>query len=85
MSQIEKSSDKRTKKRINTSIKRDGVHPRDWLMFNKPWACEDCSHFDEARGSCTLGYNPSPHLRETQRKSYELSGKIAFCRFLEID
>lgn len=72
-------------KKARISIKRDVVNPKDYLNYHSPVSCEDCSHFDPEKVWCSLGYNPEPHLKKTQQKSYELSGNMAFCRFLEID
>lgn len=76
---------KKTPSRIRPSMKKDVIHPRDFNAFKIPYACEDCSHFASATKTCTLGFNTEPHLRENANKSYQLSGKIAQCRFLEID
>ena len=75
----------RTPKRLRTSIKFDTVNPTDYLKYKFPAACEDCTHFDREKTVCTLGYEVSWHRREFQQKSFELSGKMALCRFLEID
>jgi hypothetical protein len=72
-------------KRIHPSIKKDGVNPSDFLKYDFRSACEDCSHFDSLKILCTLGYNTAPHLKTQQLHDYETSGKIAQCRFLEID
>ncbi|MBC7741527.1 MAG: hypothetical protein H7061_04990 [Bdellovibrionaceae bacterium] len=74
-----------TPKRIGSSIKKDAIHPRDYNAYTLPYACEDCSHFKAENESCTLGLMTEPHLRRTQVRSYEISGKIALCRFQEID
>jgi hypothetical protein len=76
---------KKTPKRITQSIKRDGVHPTDYIKYVLLSACEDCSHFDAAAERCTFGYNSAHHRRAQQLKDYEMSGKMALCRFLEID
>ncbi|MEZ0390611.1 MAG: hypothetical protein ACAH59_00245 [Pseudobdellovibrionaceae bacterium] len=76
---------RRTPKRLSTSIRFDSVNPTDYLKYDFRFACEDCSHFNSEGGNCTLGYNSAWHRREFQKKSYELSGKMALCRFLEID
>ncbi len=79
----------KTPKRLTPSIKKDYVHPSDYLNFDHRWSCEDCSHFkrkDELSGeACTIGYIISHHLKAQQIHDYELSGKMAFCRFHEID
>lgn len=67
------------------SIKYDVVDPRDHLYYNHAFACEHCSHFSTIGPTCTLGYNVEPHLLTRQLTSYNKTGKMAFCRFLEID
>ena len=71
--------------RIRPSMKKDVIQAKDFNHFNIPFACEDCSHFASLTKTCTLGFKTEPHLRENALKSYELSGKTAQCRFLEID
>ncbi len=71
--------------RINPSIKKDGIHPAAYMKYKLPWACEDCVYFAPETEKCILGYITEPHRRDNQRKSYEMSGKVALCRFLEID
>ncbi len=75
----------KTPKRIGSSIKKDAIHPADFNRYNLPFACEDCVHFASERESCTLGLITEPHLKRNQIHSYELSGKMALCRFQEID
>jgi hypothetical protein len=72
-------------RRPRNSIKLDGIDPRLYNKIKILSACEDCSHFAAGSESCTLGYNPSNHRRVTQQHSYELRGKLAVCRFIEID
>lgn len=72
-------------KKARTSIKRDMIHPKDYLAYHFPISCEDCVHFDADKVWCSLGYNPEPHLKKSQQKSFELTSSVAFCRFHEID
>ena len=74
-----------TKKRIYASIKKDVVNPSDYLHYDIRSACEECSHFNAVQIQCTLGYNVSPHLKSQQTHDMELSGRMAQCRFHEID
>lgn len=74
-----------TAKRLKTSIKTDVIHPSDYARFDFRFACEDCSHFTTEEQRCTLGYESKWHRKEFQKTSYELTGKMALCRFLEID
>jgi hypothetical protein len=71
--------------RLHTSIKKERVHPADYLRYDTRFSCEDCSHFDGEKILCTIGYNPQHHLKAVQTEQYLLSGNMAFCRFLEID
>lgn len=75
----------KTAPRLQASIKKDAVHPSDYLRYDTRFSCEDCSHFDGLRIVCTLGYHPEHHLKAVQTRQYELAGNMAFCRFLEID
>lgn len=63
----------------------DKVHPSDYINLQIIYACEQCSHFDEANQHCTIGYNAQMHLAAVQDHMYQLSGRMAFCRFAEID
>jgi hypothetical protein len=74
-----------TPKRLRSSIRLDAVNPQDFMKYNLPFACEDCTHFDRENESCTLGYNSRLHRRAEQYRTYCLNGKMALCRFLEID
>lgn len=75
----------KTVKRIKPSMKRESILASDYNHFNLPFSCEDCSHFDSENIICTFGLNPIPHLRSTQKHTYEVSGQMALCRFQEID
>lgn len=74
-----------TPKRVSQSIKKDNVKASDYLNYEHRWSCEDCTHFKSSDESCTLGYVTSHHLQRQQDHDFELGGKIAFCRFHEID
>jgi hypothetical protein len=74
-----------TPKRLRQSIRFDTVNPSDYLKYRFPICCEECTHFNSETGACTIGYEPKWHRRDFQIKSCELSGKIALCRFMEID
>lgn len=75
----------KTPRQVRRSLILDPIHPRDWRDTKIIYACEQCSHFAPATKSCTLGYVAENHLLETQRQTYEMYGKVAFCRFCEID
>ena len=75
----------KTPKRLQPSIKKDGIRPDLYRRLTLPWACDDCSHFDSENEQCTLGYNSRHHRRSQQEHDYLLSGKMALCRFQEVD
>jgi hypothetical protein len=70
---------------LKRSLILDPIHPRDFRELEIIYTCEQCSHFDAANKACTIGYDASLHREEVQRRNYELTGKVAFCRFSEID
>lgn len=82
---ISVSLSKKTVKRIKPSMKRETILAADYNKYILPFSCEECSHFASENTSCTLGLNTFPHLAATQKKSYDLSGQMALCRFQEID
>lgn len=67
------------------SLILDPIHPRDFRELNFTYSCEQCSHFDPATEQCTIGYEASKHRQADQLRLYELTGRMAFCRFMEID
>lgn len=70
---------------IKRSVILDPIHPRDFRTLNIIYSCEQCSHFDSENKACTIGYDASKHMKKTQDYLYNLTGKVAFCRFVEID
>lgn len=76
---------KTTTRPLRQSIKKDRIHPSDFLKYKIPFACEDCSHFKAEGQTCTIGFWTLNHLKERQVKKYLLSGEMAICRFMEID
>jgi hypothetical protein len=66
------------------AIRLDGVNPSDFMKYDFMFACEQCSHFDNSSRTCTIGYD-AQHTRDRQLRLYNLTGKMAFCRFMEID
>ncbi len=78
-------SARRPFKSSRRSIKYDRVQASHLLGHKVRFSCEDCSHFNRGQESCTLEFVSAPHRKERQMKDYELTGHIAFCRFLEID
>jgi hypothetical protein len=85
MSGSMKKGSSKTPKRLRTSIRFDPISPSDYLRYQMPSACEDCTHFDSVSEKCTMGYDPQWHRKKFQEQSYFLTGKMALCRFLEID
>lgn len=69
---------------VRRSIRLDKVHPMHINHFDLRIFCDDCSHYSTTGKICTIGF-VAQHTREKQMKLYELTGQIAFCRFLEID
>ena len=67
------------------SLILDPIHPRDMRELNLIYYCEQCSHFDHGGKTCTIGYDASKHVKAAQDKYYELMGRVAYCRFCEID
>jgi hypothetical protein len=72
------------KKTPRVSMRLDRVHPRDFNGKKLIYACEHCSHYDAVKKFCSMGFQPRFDL-ESQHRLYDLTGHMAFCRFLEID
>ena len=70
---------------IRRTLILDPIHPRDYREFTIIHCCEQCSHFAHDRKACTIGYEAENHLAARQRELYERTGRVAFCRFCEID
>lgn len=81
----QKASNKNPFKSSRRSVIFDKVHPKDFNQLNMIYYCEQCSHYDFDNDRCTIGYESSIHAKAFQDKMYELSGRVAFCRFCEID
>lgn len=67
------------------SIILDAIKARDLREMNVIYCCEQCSYFDSRKKSCAMGFKVEKHLRENQWKTYNLTGKMAFCRSQEVD
>lgn len=76
---------KKSSKRIGSSIIKESIGPAAYNKYKLPYSCEDCTHFKKTDESCTLGMPTEAHLRKNQIISYNISGKIALCRIQEID
>lgn len=74
-----------TPKRVRRSIKLDRVQAADFNRLNMTFACEHCSYFAPQNKECMMGMPTSHHLLEQQLKTFNTTGHMAFCRFLEID
>jgi hypothetical protein len=81
MSEVKKERIKSSKK----GVIFDPIDPRLFNTMNVMFCCEQCSHFDEISQSCTIGYDASKHLYKVQMHTYHLNGRMAACRFQEID
>jgi hypothetical protein len=84
MSLPSKNQQNSRKKSPRVSMRLDRVKPSDLSAIKLVYACEHCSHYDRVKKFCSMGFNPRFDL-ETQNKLYNLTGFMAFCRFLEID
>ncbi len=71
-------------KRHRRRIKLDRVQASDLANFEVRFFCEDCSHFSSTNKTCTMGY-VAQHTKKEQMEIYQITGHMAFCRFLEID
>ena len=71
-------------RRPKKSIKLDKVDPQDFMQLNIIYCCEQCGHYSPSTRVCTMGFRPQ-HTRAEQLALYDLTGKMAFCRFIEID
>lgn len=72
-------------RKLHRSVIKDPVKARDFNKINIVFACEQCSYFQAEDGKCNLGFPNDLHKEEAQLKSYNMSGRFAFCRYLEID
>jgi hypothetical protein len=63
----------------------DPIHPRDYRELTIIHCCEQCSHFAPGTQTCTIGYDAFNHTAAKQKENYERLGRVAFCRFCEID
>jgi hypothetical protein len=77
------------KKPINPPIRRrlilDAIEPQYWGKLEVTYYCEQCSYYIPESEGCTMGLPTAPHRKEQQQKTYELTGRVAFCRYLEVD
>lgn len=72
-------------KKSSRSVIKDPVKAKDFNQLNIIFACEQCSYFQPHNGLCNLGFPNGVHKRKAQMKNYNMSGRLAFCRYSEID
>jgi hypothetical protein len=70
---------------IRRTLILDPIHPRDYRELTVIHCCEQCSHFAPGTQTCTIGYDAANHLQARQKETYDRLGRVAFCRFCEID
>ena len=63
----------------------DPVKASDFLNLNIVYACEQCTYFSEEKKTCAMGFNTALHLKKNQDELYNRTGRLAICRFQEID
>ena len=78
-------SKKRSFRSSKRGVIRDPINPGMFNSMNIMYCCEQCSHFDADNEFCTIGYDASKHLKRVQMHWYNLSGRMAACRFQEVD
>lgn len=71
-------------KRPRRPIQLDTIHPVDFRRYELAFFCDDCSHFSSGDKTCMLGYR-AQHTRAEQEAIFELTGRMALCRAIEID
>ena len=67
------------------SVILDRIDPTEFRTLKFTYCCEQCVHFDCEKIDCSLGQSHDLHGKEAQLRTYNLTGKMALCRFLEID
>ena len=70
---------------LKKSIILDAFQAGDLRSLNIMYACEQCTYFEEPNRTCNLGFKSEPHQKAAQDRLYNLTGKMALCRFMEID
>ncbi len=74
-----------SKTKVAGEIIKDWVSLDLYSKYNYKTACEDCTHFDFENETCTFGFPTTPHLKKNQINDLAMTGKMAFCRAMEID
>jgi hypothetical protein len=85
MNNVNEPRNKKASRPPKASIRRDGIPAWAYQSLRLTIACEDCTHFKRSDLSCTIGYLTSHHLKAFQEVEYNRTGKVALCRFMEID
>ncbi len=85
MSQNTQNQGAFTPKRIRRAIKMDRLQASDFRQLDIIYCCEQCSFYCPNNKECLMGMPTEPHRQEEQLKTFNLTGHMAFCRFLEID
>lgn len=67
------------------SIIKDPVSAADFNNLNLIYACEQCTYFNPTNKACAMGFKVDIHLKKNQDAQYALNGRLAICRFQEID
>lgn len=75
----------KSKPPLRRGMIHDAIDPQLFNKINIIMSCEQCSYFDCEQIRCTLGHDHKKHLHSVQMKNYELTGRVALCRNLEID
>ncbi len=79
------SATKNQKTPYRRSMIKERVNPSDFNNLNIQYNCEQCVYFMDKESVCNLGFIIKNHTKEEQDLSYNMSGHMKFCRFLEID
>jgi hypothetical protein len=52
----------------------------DIQVYALKYSCENCIHFEQQRGGCSLGFVPGPH----RARAIEPGDTIVFCKTFEL-
>jgi len=80
-----KNMSKNKKSTIKRSMIKERMKASDLNTLNIQYTCEQCVYFMDLEATCNLGFKTNNHTRQEQKRSYNMSGHVRFCRFLEID
>ena len=85
MSQNTQNKGAYTPKRVKRSIKLDRVQASNFNNLGMIYCCEHCSFFSPESKECMMGMPTAHHVQAQQLKTFNMTGHMAFCRFIEID